>query len=196
MKTSLKTAPATEPVSSDEFKLHQRISGTTENDLITSILKAARSHVEYFTGRALITQTWYAYLDDFPAESYIELPWGELQSVTSVKYKNSSGDETTMTVTTDYLVDSSSEPGKIVLPYLVSWPSFTAYPYNAVTIEYICGYGAATAVPDALKAAIKLIAGDLYENREAQTISNIIRTFVANPTATNLMEPYRLRMIY
>lgn len=196
MKTVLKTAPAAEPVSLAEMKIHLHADAdvTAEDTLLSSLIIAARRHVEDFTSRALVTQTWYAYLDDFPRDNVIALPWGSLQSVTSLKYKDSAGTEETMTATTQYLVDTDSDPGQIVLPYLVSWPSFTPYPFNAVTVEYVCGYGAAATVPDTLKAAIKLIVSDLYENRESQTYSN--QTFSESQTVFNLMCPYRLRNLF
>ena len=194
MKLSLKTAPAEEPVTLAEAKiqLHMDSDVTTEDALVTSIIVAARQYVESFTGRALVTQTWYAYLDEFPCDDFVELPFGELQSVTSVKTKDYQGDETTLTVTTQYLVDSESEPGRIVLPYSVSWPSLDPYPFNPITIEFICGYGGASAVPDSLKHAIKLMVGDLYKNRETR----LDKQQYDNDAAVNLMYPYRLWNVY
>jgi uncharacterized phiE125 gp8 family phage protein len=68
--------------------------------------------------------------------------------------------------TDDYIVDTNSEPGRIVLPYDGSWPSDTLYPVNPINIEYVAGYGTSTNVPKTIKQAMKLIVGDLYENRE------------------------------
>jgi len=191
MRFQIKTQPSEEPVTIAEIKIHLHMDAdqTAEDTLLTSLITAARSYVEQYTGRALVTQTWYGYLDQFPGNDYINIPFGNLDSVTSVKTIDSAGDEITLTVTTQYLVDSDSEPGRVVLPYSVSWPSITPYPVNPIVIEFVCGYGLAVAVPDGLKSAIKLIVGDLYEHREAQIETG---SFQVNETVQNLMFPYRL----
>lgn len=177
--TGLVTGPQVEPVTLAELKLHLRLGAdTTEDTYLAGLITAAREYVENVTRRALITQTWDYWLDEFPPGDYFELPFGNLQSVSSLKYKDSDATETTMTVTTDYLVDINSEPGRIWLPYGETWPSFTAYPYKPITARFICGYGvSASNVPNPVKAAIKLLAAHLYENREmfviGQTITKI-----------------------
>jgi uncharacterized phiE125 gp8 family phage protein len=139
----------------------------TEDTLLSALITAAREYCENFTGRALATQTIEAYLDDFPCEDYIEIPKPPLQSVTSVKYKDSAGTETTMTVTTQYIVDTDSDVGRIFLPYAVSWPSFTPYPKNAVIIRTVVGYYASNLIPASIKQAMLLLIGHWYANREA-----------------------------
>lgn len=162
---------------------------TTEDDLLTSLIQAAREHVENITRRALLTQTWYAYLDEFPADlDFIRLPYGNLASVTSVKYKDSDGTETTMTVTTDYLVETNGEQcGRIVLPYGVSWPSVTLYPSNPITIEFVCGWTAAASIKASIIAALKLILADLWTNREGAVLRPGVQTYQANPAVGALL---------
>lgn len=162
---------------------------TTEDDLLTSLIQAAREHVENITRRALLTQTWYAYLDEFPADlDFIRLPYGNLASVTSVKYKDSDGTETTMTVTTDYLVETNGEQcGRIVLPYGVSWPSVTLYPSNPITIEFVCGWTAAASIKASIVAALKLILADLWTNREGAILRPGVQTYQANPAVKALL---------
>jgi uncharacterized phiE125 gp8 family phage protein len=144
---------------------------TAEDSLLTEKLQSAIDDAEDFTSRQLLTATWKAYLDKFPVDKdYIELPFGNLQSVTSIKYKDSDGTETTMTVTTEYLVETNGdERGRIVLPYGVSWPSTTLYPSNPICIEFVCGWTAAANVPSKIKSAILLGAADLYNCRETKT---------------------------
>ena len=196
----LKTAPAVEPVSLSEMKNHLRVDSdiTIDDTLISSLIVAAREYVESFTSRALVTQTWYMHLNNFPAKDYIVLPFGNLQSVTSIKTKDKDGVETTLTAATQYLVDASDETaGRIVLPYSVSWLSLNnPYPFNPITIEFVCGYGLAVAVPESIKAAIKLLVGDMYENRESQVIGMGTISIVENKTAVNLLTPYRIWSYY
>ena len=162
-----------------------------EDDLLTAIIQASREYVENYTRRALLTQTWYLYLDAFPDCDYIKLPWGNLQSVTSIKYKDYEGTETTMTVTDEYLVETNGEGvGRIVLPYGVTWPTFTAYPSNPITIEYICGWTAAALIPEAIRAACKLVCADLWTNREGQVLNSF--TYHDNPAVQRLLYTHRI----
>jgi uncharacterized phiE125 gp8 family phage protein len=144
---------------------------TAEDSLLTEKLQSAIDDAEDFTGRQLLTATWKAYLDKFPVDKdYIELPFGNLQSVTAITYKDSAGTVTTMTVTTEYLVETNGDQcGRIVLPYGCSWPSVTLYPSNPITIEFVCGWKAAANVPSKIKSAILLGATDLYNCRETKT---------------------------
>lgn len=143
---------------------------TSEDSLLTEKLQSAIDDVEDFTARQLLTATWKLYLDSFPRQNYIEIPYGNLQTVSSVKYKDTAGTETTMVVTTEYLVETNGDDrGRIVLPYGCTWPSTTLYPSNPITIEFICGWTTAALVPSKIKSAILLAAADLYNLRESKT---------------------------
>lgn len=180
--------PILEPVSLAELKLHLRIDHSDEDELLKLILLTARESVENFTARALLTQTWDICLDSFPNGDFIELPYGNLQSVTSVKYKDSDGTETTLTETTDYLVETNKEQkGRIVLPYGESWPSDTLYPSNPITIRFVCGWTKATDIPSSIKSAILLWAADSYNLREIHTDRQIYE----NKAVYNLLYNYK-----
>lgn len=161
MALRLITAPATEPVSSTEAKLHLKVDGSTDDTLIAALISAARILCEDFQGRGYITQTWELTLDAFP-ESPFELPRAPLASVVSIKYKDAAGVETTMAAT-DYVLDLSSEPGRVALADGKSWPSADLYPVGAVKIRYTVG--GATA-PVNVKQAILLTIGGWYEDRQ------------------------------
>lgn len=119
-----------------------RLTATSyEDDLLNAIITSAREHVEDITRRALLTQTWDYSLPGWPTSNFIYLPYGNLQSVTSIKWKDTAAVESTLTVTTDYLVETNGDQcGRIVLPYGVTWPSGTLYPSNPITIRFICGW--------------------------------------------------------
>lgn len=166
---------------------------SVEDDLLNAIITAAREHVEDIIRRAIITQTWDYFLDRFPSGNSIKLPYGNLQTVSSVKYTDSDGDQTTMTVTTEYLVETNGDQcGRIVLPYGVSWPSFTPYPSKPIVIRYVCGWTTRALVPYKIKAAIKLICSDLYANRESQIVGNIGQGYSENKTVQRLLASARL----
>lgn len=172
MNWKLVTPPASEPVSLDEAKSQLRVDGDEENDFITGLIVAAREYFEETAWRALITQTWRLSLASWPDE--IELPRAPLQSVTFIKYKNSAGVQATVD-SSIYLVDTESEPGRIVLASGKSWPSEELYQVNPVQITYVAGYGDAAAVPERMKQAIKLLIGHWYENREATIAGTIMK---------------------
>jgi uncharacterized phiE125 gp8 family phage protein len=166
---------------------------TAEDDLLTDLITTAREHVEDICRRALLTQTWYYYLDVFPDKDFIKIPFGNLQSVTAISYKDTDGTETTLTENTDYLVETNGDGiGRIVLPYGVSWPSDTLYPSKPITIEYICGWTTAALVPFKIKAAILMIIADLWENREAQIVNPTMEPYSTNKTVMNLLASARL----
>jgi uncharacterized phiE125 gp8 family phage protein len=161
---------------------------TAEDSLLTSILQSSREIVEDECRRALMLQTWDYYLQEWPKGNFIKIPFGNLVSVTSIKWKDTDGTETTLTVTTDYLVETNGEGvGRICLPYAGVWPSGTLYPSNAITIRFVAGYASAAAIPAKIKSAILMIATDLWLNRENQTFTNSGQKYEINPTVQRLL---------
>lgn len=164
--------PIIEPLSLAEIKSHLRVDDSSDDEMLSTIIQVAREQVEDITRRALLTSTWDFVLQEWPVENYIKLPYGNLQSVTSVKWKDTDGTETTLTAGTDYLVETNGENvGRVVLPYGESWPSDTLYPSNPITVRYVCGWTAASLIPAKIRAACKLIAGDIYQNREGKILT-------------------------
>ena len=190
METTLKTAPAAEPISLDEAKRHVRIDidETDHDDYLHDLITAARDQVEMITWRKLITQTWYAYLQDWPRGTYIELPFGKLQSVTAIKYTDVDGDESTWD-SDEYIVGTDYQNGRVTLADGYTWPNETLYPSNPVEIEFVCGYGLAVSVPPQIKHAMKMIISELFENRETSIIGTIFKEM---DTVNNLLSNFRL----
>lgn len=177
MPLKLITAPAVEPVTSTEAKLHCRIDTSADDNLITMLIAAARRMVESDSGRALITQTWELVLDGFPASTQIKLPLPPLQSVTSIKYfTNATPSVETTFASTNYVVSiDDSYGGLIVLKDSASWPAITnPLEKGAVRIRFIAGYGLAVSVPEIYKQAMLLLIGHWYENREAIQVTGAV----------------------
>jgi uncharacterized phiE125 gp8 family phage protein len=144
-----------------------------------------RTYVEAVTRRALLTQTWDYYLHEWPDGNCITLPFGNLQSVSSVSWKDSDGTETTLTVTTDYLAETNgNQCGRVVLPFSVSWPSGELYPVNPIKVRFVCGWLSAAAVPRNIKRAVKLAAEDAYYHGD--------RSEILRPAIDSLLSSYRL----
>ena len=180
---------AAEIMSVAEAKSHLRVDGPDEETYIGTLVGAARQLVEEQTSRATTNQTWVMKLDQFPACDEIRLPRPPLVSVTSVAYVDGNGSPQTW-ASSNYVVATGSEPGRIRLAYNVQWPETRDQP-EAVTITYVAGYGAAaTAVPDPLVHAAKLILGDLYALREGAVVGTI---HAENPAVDALLAPYIVR---
>jgi uncharacterized phiE125 gp8 family phage protein len=175
MKTTIKTAPTKEPITRALLKEHSRITTDEDDDYIDNLIKTVRRQVEQITGRALITQTWYYYMDKWPSGNYFKLPYPPLQSVTSVKYIES---DTTISEWSsgEYIVDTDSEPGRVVLDYGESFPGATLLPSNPIYTEFVCGYGDDRLdVPDDIRHAMLMLCAHYYEMREP-TITGTILT--------------------
>ena len=162
------------PVALADMKLHLRVeSGVTADDtLITTLISAATEWCQDFQRRKYIQQTVIEKYDGFPGTNgVIRVPYPPLVSVTSIQYVDTAGDTQTLS-TANYTVDTTMEPGRIVPAYNCIWPT-TRNVINAVTLTYLAGYGAAADVPDSVKAAIKLLVGNWYENREQTIVGTI-----------------------
>jgi uncharacterized phiE125 gp8 family phage protein len=127
--------------------------------------------VETITGRKLVTQTWKWFLDAFPCGDRLTLPFGQLQSVTHVKYTDTAGTQTTFSA--DYWEASTArDPGVLALSYNQSWPSTTLRVLDPIEIQLVCGWTTAADVPYEIQAAILLVATHFYENRSAVGIGD------------------------
>lgn len=196
MSYVLDTAPTTYPVTLEEAKIYLKLNDISEEDsLVTELIQTATEQVEAFTERRLITQTWRYLLDVFPPLDYrakwpgaILLPFPPCQSVTWVKYYSTSGTFTTMTSGTDYVAEKDSQPCRVVPAPNIPWPSTQTDRTNAVEVKFVCGYGAAAAVPGSIKIAIKRILLSYFDNRGAYVDT---RLNVMPEVSERLLWPYR-----
>ena len=83
--------PAVEPVSLDDVKSHARVDTDAEDDLIAVYLAAAVAGVEQATGQKLGQVAVDAWLPSLPAGPTLYLPWGNVQRVLEVAYRNDEG---------------------------------------------------------------------------------------------------------
>ncbi len=159
-------APTEKPVSLEEAKLELRITWDGENSRIDSYIQAATDWgQEVATWRQFVTATRTLHLDEFPGSTMaIPVPFPPLSSVTTVKYIDTDGTQQTW-ASSKYRVDTSSEPGRITPAFDQVWPVTRAIT-DAVEVEFVCGYGAASAVPQGIKKAILWLVVHQHENRQ------------------------------
>ena len=195
MPKLLVTGPVVEPINYFQALGQLRINpidsaiDETVISYLNTLIKAVRKDVEKVLARKLITQTWKYYLDRWPRDDYIEIPFPPLQSVSSVNYMDTDATTIPLTVTTDYIVDSVSEPGRIVLPYSGMWPTGILYPVNPIEIEFVCGYGDnGEDVEEPIIQAMLLQVAAMYMNREEITDKPVSRLGVVD----DLLFKYRI----
>ena len=161
----LVTAPTVEPLTLIAAKLYLKVDTADDDALITEQIKAVRQNVEAILGCSLITQTWDYYQDYFTDPIVPNLY--PIQSVSWVKYQDD--DNVTQTVdATDYDLFVNAIPAQIKPVSTATWTTAGDYP-AAVNVRMVVGFGAAAAdIPDleTILRAMKLILGDVYENRE------------------------------
>lgn len=159
------TQPTAEPVSEAEMKSQLRILRSltaAESTEIASMITAARKQVERYLLRSLITQTWDAFFDCWDV---MQLPYGPVASVTSVKYYDLDGVQQTLSSSL-YQVSTNREPAEVNRVYETTWPELQYGKDSPIVVRYVAGFGATGAsVPEEIKNGIKLLATDLFETR-------------------------------
>jgi uncharacterized phiE125 gp8 family phage protein len=184
------TPPSDLPVSLDEAKRHLNVETDDDDALITLLIESAVSWIDGpagWLGRALMAQTLELRLDGFPScrDGEVNLPVLPVVSVNSVTYAADVDGSDTVLAGDKYRL-----AGEILAPaYNLSWPSYRAQ-REAVRIRYVAGYESADVVPAAIKAAILLMVGHLYANREAVIVGETVNVMPLGAEA--LLGPFRV----
>lgn len=183
------TAPAAAPVTLAEAKSQCRVETDAEDDLIRRLIDAATEMLDgpEGLGVALMPQTWKLVLPCFPQE--LLLPLQPVTAITSVEYVDPLGATQTYSAA-NYRLFTAAVEAEIERVSGASWPA-TDSRKAAVTVTFACGFANAAAVPAALRHAILLMVGALYENREAETIGAGLVNSVTLQTFERLKAQHR-----
>lgn len=193
----LVTPPAREPVTVDDLKAQLRIDSEDEDLYLEGLLTSARQWAEGFLRRPLLTQTWEVTLDQFPA-SALYLPLPPVQSVSSLTYLDTLGATGTLlavaappvAAVTLCQVDVKNEPARLFPLVGEVWPQTQWGVPNAVTLQFVCGYGLLpSTVPATIRQGILVYAAKLYEHREG--VSDRPLSNVPGSTEEALLWPFR-----
>ena len=188
------TAPSVEPITLAEAKLHLKMDGiSADDDLITALIETARQSAEEYCNIKFINTVIEDVFDRFPKGGFQKndcffLMIGNVSSVEFVKYY----DENSVQQTWDsslYLVDNYRKQARICLMPNVTFPTYDSDRYNGVSVRYTAGFGTTAAdVPGAIKQAMLLIIGSLYNARE-DSVKRL-------PSMSEyLLQPYKSSMI-
>ena len=188
---TLITGPAVEPVTLAEAKRHCRVDMADDDGLIADLVSAATRHCEQFTHRRFISQVWEDRLDTVPAYVWTA-PVAPVLSIGSVTYVDLDGATQTWSSAlyrTDIPAGDSAGPARITPIHGGLWPQARSIT-NTFVVRFTVGYGTtAASVPADIKAAIKLMVGHLYANREAVNVGNLVTPL---PLAVeSLLWPYK-----
>lgn len=180
-------------VSLAAVKAHLVVTHTDDDVLIAAYRDAAVGHLdgpEGYLGRAIGEQTLELRLDSFGGDvacGVIALPYPPFVSLDSVKYLDGEGVEQTLATE---VYEVTGPPGRKVLraAYNQSWPTArdTA---EAVRIQYAAGYETS---PPAIVAAVLLMVGDLYANREPTVTGTIAAAIPMSLSVERLLAPFRV----
>ena len=183
-----------------DVKAHLRVSWTSEDSYITTLIRSAYNIAEGYTNLSLIPKTHEMFLDRFP-NSYDgskEDEWLDLVnscgglSITTIKYYDADNVYTTWN-SSNYNVDEPGITWGRVYPKVDKVFPSTADRPQAVEVKYDTGFDNATAgdvLPDAIRAAILILIGNLYENRQDNIVGRIASELPM--TAKVLLAPYRM----
>ena len=162
--------PATEPVDLYDVKENLRILHDDQDYYLISLIQAAREQAEKTLRRKIITQTAKAFYDYWPDDHCFHLPFGTVQSVTSVVYKTTDAVETTWD-SGEYDVELDAVPAIVRLGHDKEWPDYDLHSSQPIYITFTCGFGSSkTDVPEALKTAIKLMVHELYDQPDRKSV--------------------------
>ena len=162
------TPPADMPVLLSEVKKHLGVDDHNDDDtIITAYVEAATDNLDGWRGwlrRPIVSQGWRLPITSAGLSSAVRLPFGPVVSIDSVTLTGGG-----VVPSSDYTLIYRHEG-----PYL-KFTAGTAYAASgdpelpAANINFTAGWAQAD-VPPALKAAIMLHVGSLYENREREII--------------------------
>ncbi len=171
----LVTPPEILPVTLAAAKAHLRVDFSDDDSLIEGLIKAATDHLDGWTGilgRCLVEQTWAETLDS----GSCALGLGPVIEIVNVEANVETVDPSLYGLRTD-------AGGRSFIDCAISGP---------VTVTYTAGYANTdddqSTVPAALKAAILMLVGHWYHNREAVVSSSVSELPLA---VASLIAPYR-----
>lgn len=188
------TAPAAAPVTLAEAKAHLRVDHAEDDAMITGMIAAATDHLDGWTGtlgRCLVSQGWTRDADGFPCGAVIPLPFRSASDV-EVSYFAPGATERAIFSSDAWFLIQGPRGAAVRLAAGAAWPATADRP-DAVRVVGTYGFGAASDVPPAIRAAILLMIGDLYKNRETTGVgAGAVGAIAMSTTVDSLLAPWRM----
>lgn len=181
------TQPEGLPLTLPSMKNFLRITGNTEDELITDFIAQATDMAQLYLRRSLITRSLTLTLDGVPRNnspwwdgvremaiseltSYsnaIILPYPPAIAITSVT-SYSTSDTSAVLASSNYFLDTAG--GRLCLASGGQWPT-DVRDQKAIEILYTAGYGTAPEhIPQGILAGLRMLTAHLYNNRDCAEI--------------------------
>ena len=173
-----------EPVSLAEMRQHLDIARDDQDGMLIGMVTAAREWVENYTGLILTRREVTEVVDSFSCLRAVNAWPLPVAPETTIRYIDTAGAEQMLT---GFAVRGWARPAAISPEPGTAWPTG-----GPVAITFLAGYAFPEDVPYSLKAAIKLLAADLYNQREETAVGVSIQ---ASGAVKNLCHPYRLERV-
>ena len=179
MSATLLVAPTIEPWTVAEAKSFLRVEIDDDDAVITSLISAARNHVEALTRRGLLQQSWRIVRDAWPPDGRIKLRIGPLRDVIAARVFDHAGHASAIDTNT-FVVDAAA--GIIAAPcWTLPVPGRDV---AGIELDLDIGFGAnPTDVPAVLRHAIRTLVAHWYENRGLTSIGGNVAMLPASVNA-------------
>jgi uncharacterized phiE125 gp8 family phage protein len=162
MTPQLLATPLLEPVTLDEARDYLRLDSEDEDELLASLIRAARHLVEAASGQMLIHQTWRLSLHGWPVMGRLRLPLEPLDAIIAARVLDAQGNAQEVDLTL-LAVDAGARPPAILAIGAVPQPGRKL---NGIEIDVRVGHGATPAdVPPQLRLAVLKLVAHWFENR-------------------------------
>ncbi|MGL4727290.1 MAG: head-tail connector protein, partial [Bosea sp. (in: a-proteobacteria)] len=162
MTPQLLTPPTLEPVTLDEAKDYLKIDHEDEDELIESLIRAARHLVEAASGQMLIHQTWRLTFSAWLVMGRLRLPLEPLDAIIAARVFDAAGVAQTIALSA-LTIDAVARPPAILTVGSVPQPGRAV---NGIEIDVRVGHGPAPEdVPPPLRLAVLKLMAHWFENR-------------------------------
>ena len=150
-----------------DVKAHLNIETgfTTDDDLITQIIKDATGEAEDYIDGDIASTTTTVICYDFN-HGWVTLDSTPVQSITSIEYMDGNGDFQTITV-----ADCTIRFG--VQKTIIELDQY--YDTDQLKVVMVTGYANAAAMPTAINRAILMRCADLYDVQRGSTMSGAFK---------------------
>jgi uncharacterized phiE125 gp8 family phage protein len=204
------TDPSTSPISLAQAKAHLRLDSDDEDDFVQMLIDVATQMFDGtgkardgILGCAMMTQTWLLEterwvlpfrrpLNRLASDYRIWIEHGPVQTVESIQVY--AADALVDWPQVNWRVGHEDTRSFITLAAGGSWPTYD-FREDAFQVTFTTGYGDnATDVPAPLRAAMLLMIGHLFENRQSVIVSASRATAIEVPQAVDmLIAPYKVQ---
>jgi uncharacterized phiE125 gp8 family phage protein len=155
-----------EPLTETDFKNYIRIDTDADDGLLENMIVTAREWCEMYISSDIVAKSRTYYQEDVEHGEVIDLPFGDVSSISSVTAEGSAVGYTTKGVGSNRLILNSTPAKDVKITYT------TAGLNNQV-----------------IKSALKMFVSTLYDNRASFVTGTIVTELPLN--VQSILDPYK-----